>query len=128
MKKSPDFTKASTIENVQKTLRVMDGELEKKRSRLCVLYLYFFFFDTIIMYRLVMQKIRGHCKSFFMELVSSLCFGQPKPPEPALIRGLLSLVFTEKDETKEFSYSDKIKTDRVPVIRSFLLQLLLEHK
>ena len=75
-----------------------------------------------------MQEIRGHCKSFFMEVVSSLCFGQPKPPEPALIRELLTLVFTEKDETKEFSYSDKIKTDRVPVIRSFLLQLLLEHK
>ena len=80
------------------------------------------------MYRPVMQEIREHCKSFFMEVVSSLCFGQPKPPEPALILELLTLVFTDKDKTKEFSYSDKIKTDRVPVIRSFLLQLLLEHK
>ena len=75
-----------------------------------------------------MQKIREYCKSFFMEVVSSLCFGQPKPPEPALIHELLTLVFTDKDKTKDFSYSDKIKTDRVPVIRSFLLQLLLEHK
>ena len=32
MKKNSDFTKASTIENVQKTLRVMDGELENKKE------------------------------------------------------------------------------------------------
>ena len=32
MKKNSDFTKASTIANVQKTLRVMDGELEKKKE------------------------------------------------------------------------------------------------
>ena len=76
-----------------------------------------------------MQKtIREYCKSFFMEVVSSLCFGQPNPPEPALIKKLLTIVFTEQDMTKDFSYSDKEKVDKVPVIRSFLLQLLLEHK
>ena len=63
-----------------------------------------------------------------MEVVSSLCFGQTTPPEPELIEKLLEIVFTEKDETKELSYSDKERTDKVPVIRSFLLQLLLEHK
>ena len=63
-----------------------------------------------------------------MEVVSSLCFGQTELPEPRLIEELLKVVFTEKDETKEFTYSDKEKTDKVPVIRSFLLQLLLEHK
>ena len=61
-----------------------------------------------------------------MEVVSSLCFGQPIPPEEKLIEELLRLVVTEKDETREFSYSEKV--DRVPVIRSFLLQLLMEHK
>ena len=74
------------------------------------------------------KRIRGYCKTFFMEVVSSLCFGQTTPPEPQLIEELLKVVFTEKDETKELSYSDKEKTDAVPVIRSFLLQLLLEHK
>ena len=63
-----------------------------------------------------------------MEVVSSLCFGQTTPPEPQLIEELLKVVFTEKDETKELTYSDKEETDAVPVIRSFLLQLLLEHK
>ena len=74
------------------------------------------------------KKVRDCCKSFFMEVVSSLCFGQPNPPEPALIKELLTVVFTEQDKTKDFSYSDKEKVDKVPVIRSFLLQLLLEHK
>ena len=63
-----------------------------------------------------------------MEVVSSLCFGQPNPPEPALIEKLLRILFTEQGHTREFSYSDKEKVDNVPVIRSFLLQLLLEHK
>lgn len=68
-----------------------------------------------------------------MEVVSSLCFGQLTPPEPALIKELLNVVFTESEKdkvagTKDFTYSEKEKTDKVPVIRSFLLQLLLEHK
>ena len=63
-----------------------------------------------------------------MAVVSSLCFGQTTPPEPELITELLNIVITEKNKTKEFTYSEEEKTDEVPVIRSFLLQLLLEHK
>ena len=74
------------------------------------------------------KKLRNYCKSYFMEVVSSLCFGQLSPPEPALIEELLNVVFTEQDQTKDFTYSDKEEIDKVPVIRSFLLQLLLEHK
>lgn len=73
-------------------------------------------------------KIRDCCKSYFMEVVSSLCFGQTTPPETALIKELLNVVFTEQDKTKDFTYSDRQSTDKVPVIRSFLLQLLLEHR
>ena len=62
-----------------------------------------------------------------MELVSTLCFGQSKLPEPKLINRLMELVFT-KETTKDFTYSEKEVADRVPVIRSFLLQLLLEHE
>ena len=78
-----------------------------------------------------MTQFRNQCKLFFMELVSSLCFGQATPPEPELIKHLLNIVFVEKEdklETKEFTYSKNAKKDRVPVIRSFLLQLLLEYK
>ena len=73
--------------------------------------------------------VRQSCKSFFMETVSSLCFGQPILPDHDLIDNLLNVVFTEQlDNTKEFSYKSEEKADEVPVIRSFLLQLLLEHK
>ena len=49
MKKSSDFTKASTIINVKKTLRVMDGDLENKKEykyvySILILYLYTFEF------------------------------------------------------------------------------------
>ena len=63
-----------------------------------------------------------------MEVVSSLCFGQPTPPEENLVKELLKLVITENNQTKELSYSDEVETDRIPVIRSFLLQLLMEHR
>lgn len=74
------------------------------------------------------KKVRECCESYFMEIVSSLCFGQLSPPDSDLIRELLNVVFTEQQKTKEFTYSERQKTDAVPVIRSFLLQLLLEHK
>ena len=62
-----------------------------------------------------------------MELVSTLCFGQTTLPEPALIKSLMNIVF-DNDKTKEFTYSDKAAADKQPVIRSFLLQLLMEHE
>ncbi len=64
-----------------------------------------------------------------MEVVSTLCFGQSTPPEEELVKELLKLVVTNDDKTKVFSYSENMdKVDQVPVIRSFLLQLLMEHK
>ena len=70
-----------------------------------------------------------------MELVSTLCFGGRELPEEELIQMLLNTVFTERQEemesdelgTREFSYRESGR-DQIPVIRSFLLQLLLEHK
>ena len=72
-------------------------------------------------------SIRESCKGFFMELVSTLCFGQSSLPEEKLIKRLLNIVFTAKS-TKDFTYSDDAAADKLPVIRSFLLQLLLEHE
>ena len=70
-----------------------------------------------------------------MELVSSLCFGGHEVPEPALIAMLMNTIFTEGQKgqstelgTRELSpYSDS-KPDEIPMIRSVLLQLLLEQK
>lgn len=66
-----------------------------------------------------------------MELVSTLCFGTHSAPEPPLIAMLIDTVFTEREEaemeTREFSPYRETKSDKVPVVRSFLLRLLLEH-
>ena len=69
-----------------------------------------------------------------MELVSTLCFGGREAPEAELIQLLVNTVFTERQEmkseelgTREFSYRES-ERDQIPVIRSFLLQLLLEHR
>ena len=67
-----------------------------------------------------------------MELVSSLCFGAHSAPEQDLIKMLINMVFTERQEaevgTRDFSPYHEVRSDEVPIIRSFLLRLLLEHK
>ena len=65
-----------------------------------------------------------------MEVVSSLCFGYGTP-EDQLIKMLIDTVFSEKGDsevtTKELTYSETT-TDSVPVIRSFLLKLLVDQR
>ena len=69
-----------------------------------------------------------------MELVSTLCFGGHKIPEPQLITMLMNTIFVEGGQegeelgTRDLSPYKEIKSDKIPVIRSFLLQLLLEQK
>ncbi|XP_013380375.1 E3 ubiquitin-protein ligase rnf213-alpha-like [Lingula anatina] len=82
------------------------------------------------------DKIKAHneykrsCNTFFMALVSQLCFNEDTPPEPDVVRMLLSCVTKEsqlksgKSGTKDFNLFD-VCIDPSPVIRSFLLQLLL---
>ena len=67
-----------------------------------------------------------------MEIVSNLCFGGHKPPEPDLIKMLMNTVFTERKQDAALDTRDmtpyQADPDQIPVVRSFLLQLLLEHK
>ena len=69
-----------------------------------------------------------------MEVVSTLCFGGQDAPEPELIKSLMETVFATNREgtmftTREITpYDQESNCDEVPVVRSFLLQLLLEHK
>ena len=84
--------------------------------------------------------IKRSCCNFFIEVVSSLCFGQATAPEDELIEMLLNIVFTEQAEKRGGEDGEgarqgtrdltpyKQKSDDKPIIRSFLLQLLLEHK
>ncbi len=76
-------------------------------------------------YRVGLKEIRQSCLAFFMELVSTLCFGQRAAPEPKLVKTLLyDTIFVEKQKTRD-SLNKGIKADQV---RSFLLQLLLEYE
>ena len=72
-----------------------------------------------------LQSIRKSCKSFFIQVVSNLCFSQPNPPESDLFKLLLKNAF---DEKKPASYSLGSGSEKEPIIQSFLLQLLLDHK
>ena len=65
-----------------------------------------------------------------MEVISTLCF-EPNmlhPPEPDLIKMLINIVFAEGNTTKVLSPFTNETTDNAPVIRSNLLQLLLEFR
>ena len=77
-----------------------------------------------------LKALRNDCHVFFMEVVSTLCFGYGTP-EDRLIKMLIDTVFSEKGgaevTTKELTYSETT-TDSVPVIRSFLLKLLVDQR
>jgi hypothetical protein len=74
-----------------------------------------------------LKAFKRHCHSFFLEIVSSLCFGGESAPEEALIKMLMDVIFTD-DATCEITHDPRADTDETPVIRSSLLQLLLEHE
>ena len=67
-----------------------------------------------------------------MEVISSLCFGGVGVPEPQLVKLLLDTVFINSKDEDHLSTRDLTpyegEHDSIPVIRSFLLQLLLEHR
>lgn len=73
-----------------------------------------------------------NCRNYFIAVVSNLCFGGETMPEPALIEMIMGIVFTKSDSTslgtRALTPVVNGKIDEVPVVRSSLLQLLLEHK
>ncbi|XP_021565820.1 E3 ubiquitin-protein ligase RNF213, partial [Carlito syrichta] len=91
-------------------------------------------------YRKAIEKhaqFRQMCNSFFIDLVSTMCFKDNTPPQQKVIESLLSLLFVQKDllrnapqkhreHTKSLSpFNDVV--DKTPVIRSVVLKLLLKY-
>ncbi|XP_069916285.1 E3 ubiquitin-protein ligase RNF213 isoform X2 [Oryctolagus cuniculus] len=82
-------------------------------------------------------QFRQLCNSFFVDLVSSMCFRDDSPPHRDVVQGLLSLLFVQKEllrrepqgpreHTKSLSpFNDVV--DKTPVIRSVVLKLLLKY-
>uniref|UniRef100_A0ABM5FN25 E3 ubiquitin-protein ligase RNF213 isoform X1 n=1 Tax=Pogona vitticeps TaxID=103695 RepID=A0ABM5FN25_9SAUR len=81
-------------------------------------------------------QFRKFCNSFFLDLVSTMCFKDNEPPEKAVIQELLNLLFVRKEflrssgscnvHTKSLSPFDDV-VDKTPVIRSVVLKLLLKY-
>lgn len=103
--KDSNFLKVSTIENVKLQLVNLERVIKKSDKS---------------------KDVKKGCNEFFMELVSTLCFGGEVAPESQLIKMLLDTIFAES--TKELTPYKEVKVDKIPTIRSFLLQLLMEHR
>uniref|UniRef100_A0A8C0I728 E3 ubiquitin-protein ligase RNF213 n=1 Tax=Balaenoptera musculus TaxID=9771 RepID=A0A8C0I728_BALMU len=82
-------------------------------------------------------RFRQMCNSFFVDLVSTMCFKDNSPPQKDVVDVLLSLLFVEKElfreasqrrreHTKSLSPFDDV-VDKTPVIRSVVLKLLLKY-
>ena len=63
-----------------------------------------------------------------MEVVSTFCFGGQTTPEPELIKSLMKMLTEENDLLSPITEIGRSKGDKVSVVKSSLLQLLMEHK
>ena len=111
-KKNSDFLKVDIMKSIQLQLNSMEKRLRD---------------DHVDKNKI--KEIKKSGREFFMEVVSQLCFGEQAAPEPDLVKLLLNTVFIEKtDSTQELTPYKDDRADKIPTIRSFLLQLLLEHR
>ena len=82
------------------------------------------------------QNYKKQCNAFYMAVVSQLCFHGNTPPESDVIQHLLKLITQEaKDTAREtrgtkqmVALKDREAVDATPVVRSFLLQMLLRSQ
>ena len=72
-----------------------------------------------------MKGFQHHCNNYFMEVVTTLCFGGDSMPEPELIKMLMDIIFMENDSTRDLTPFTDDKGDKGQIIRS---SLLLEHR
>ena len=81
-----------------------------------------------------LDQIEKCCITFYTDVISSLCFGQTGPPDDELVEKLLQTVFTASKGSEAGGFSPFVRltdgsgSNKVPVIRSFLLQLLFRDR
>lgn len=73
--------------------------------------------------------IRRDCDKFFLEVISTLCFGRHKRPEPELVSSLMRVVIEGDDRSMLTDKPKPLKKrTRQSAKRIFLLRLLMEEK
>ena len=143
-KKDPDFLKSATLDWLKRFLGDIIAECREDKYVLLFNTLYFlqniaFIYNNFIPLprskpKKTVHALKKCCDVFLIKVVSSLCFSQQSAPEDELIQKLLDLIFTETSQeegsvkitTRELAC--KPKKDETPIIRSFMLQMLLTHK
>ncbi|XP_070188878.1 E3 ubiquitin-protein ligase rnf213-alpha-like [Littorina saxatilis] len=78
----------------------------------------------------LLGQYQRQISGFLMAVVSQLCFAGKEPPEPATIRHIFGYIIHRSKgsllQTKHMTVHDDL-IDPTPVLRSFLLRLLLKH-
>ncbi|XP_070190023.1 E3 ubiquitin-protein ligase rnf213-alpha-like [Littorina saxatilis] len=79
----------------------------------------------------LLGRYQGQISGFLMAVVSQLCFAGKEPPEPEAVRHIFGYIIHKSKgrtllQTKNMTVHDDL-IDPTPVLRSFLLRLLLKH-
>lgn len=85
------------------------------------------------------EKARHSCGMLFLEIVTEVIFAvsptlainepqRDELPEDALVDELIKTVTPKEGSTKQLTPLNDSKADNIPVVRSYLLQLLLEYE
>ena len=75
------------------------------------------------------EKVKNSCDVLILEIISEIIFAKTpltmnEPPEDDLVSEMIETVIS-KQQLSPFSDS---KADKIPLVRSHLLQLLLDYK
>ncbi|VDI39103.1 Hypothetical predicted protein, partial [Mytilus galloprovincialis] len=76
-----------------------------------------------------LKDFMGRCNSFYMDVVSQLCFARGKSPTSDVVQQLLDHITVKRDKKLTFSKDLTVFNDcydGTPVVRSFLLQRLMQ--
>lgn len=75
-------------------------------------------------------QLQQNCRDFFVEFVTNVCSSvdTSQKPNGSFVKELMRIVFSmgESDEYKDLFPVEESKESSCPIIRSFLLQFLLE--
>ena len=71
------------------------------------------------------------CEKYFIEIITNFCFEQTydsKDPDSDMIDFLIDCIFNKESSTKTLTPFSERGDDAAPVVRSYLLQLLMGLK